>query len=225
MALFCYLRITIDRLPAWSDFWKEQKEALIPITPDMLRTSHADLNSFDQRNFKIVDRFKRWMDWHRDLPKPREWRDDNQDTADTDTTAVWTLLQKVAQGSHFIDEIKDILESLTGYYKPRFQAILELIDGPPDIRVEFFSPDTIRAVKQHTDRRIQIEQDLQGILERLESCSNIDEDVVADLDVESRIADALKYMSETDKIFSIFLNLLEKLMSAASKDEGHTRSG
>lgn len=214
-ALFCFLRGTMDKLPAWSSFWQQHEELDIHFTPERFRASLSDLKSHDNRTLSIVSRVKRRADWCHILQMMFEKCEVVADYSTIDKTETMTILKNFIDRSHFIHRIKDIIQLLK-YYQPQIRHMLDFTKLMVDV------PDSSqghRIILQLQEGLTQSEKVVEDLLERLresagrlEGCSEVTEDLATELGLKGQIGFGIKLMAVLEKLSSVLQSLSGKVL-------------
>jgi len=210
-ALFVYLRIALDKLPAWCNFWQIRQDALLLKTPEGLKTALTSLHTLDTQTkcdiSTIISRFNRLKERTKDLKKKQGWSSEDQSNTNPGKAELWKILSELMSGFYLRAEIEDIVEDLTVFYEPRFQAVIDLYE---EVLVESCFSDERSAFKHQMAIMKEIRQ---WFKDELEKRPMFEEDISACRDAEIRIAEVLEFMRKMDSLFKFQGEVLGKMLS------------
>jgi hypothetical protein len=55
--------MTIDKLPAWSNFWQEMRDTMMPLDPEVLKASLTSIEEYDIQTTEFVSNVKKRFDY------------------------------------------------------------------------------------------------------------------------------------------------------------------
>ncbi|KAI6750409.1 hypothetical protein HG530_014690 [Fusarium avenaceum] len=187
-SLFCYLKIVIDRLPAWSDFWKQQTEHILPITPEILRLSLSDLEIYDKRILMMGSYLKQSVEWYENFGEIFE----GESTAETDDTHLARFFSSLVDGSYLNGTIKAIIPRMDQFYQSKIRKPLECIENAKEKGI---SPSRLRIILIIKDILIQAEEETEAFMnslkeveQRLERFSRVERDTTTEFDLIGSIS-------------------------------------
>ncbi|KAJ4004757.1 hypothetical protein NW766_011491 [Fusarium irregulare] len=183
-SLFCYLKIVTDRLPAWSDFWKQQTGSLVPITPGILRLSLSDLEIYDKRFLRLGRCFKQSRKWYESFGKKFE---EVENTMETDDMHVARFLGSLMDGSYVSASIKAIISRMDQFYQTQVREPLESVENAIGKGI---NPSHLPLILAYKDLFLEAEKDVEALLkglkevaQRWDSFSRGDADIPTEFDL------------------------------------------
>lgn len=191
-SLFCYLKIVIDRLPAWSDFWKQQTECLVPITPETLRLSLSDMEIYDNRLLRLGRCFKQSRKWYETFGENfGEIFGEAENTMETDDTYLARFFGSLIDGSYVSVTIKAFISRMDRFYKTKVREPLESIEDAIGSGV---SPSHLPFILASRDVLLEAEKEAETLLKGLKEVSQLwdsfsrgDADIPTEFDLISSI--------------------------------------
>ncbi|KAF9768007.1 hypothetical protein IL306_014753 [Fusarium sp. DS 682] len=188
-ALFCYLKMVIDRLPEWSDFWKEQTEHIIPITPEILRLSLSDLEIYDKRLSRMDNYLRQSIDFYENFGDIFEEVEGVPHLADMDPAVRLSIM---IDGSYILNTIKLTIKRSNEVHQRKIRQPLESIEdaiargiGPSHQGLLLAIKEILVKVEEDTEACVK---SMQAVVQRLERPFEATEDMAAESDLISSIA-------------------------------------
>ncbi|KAH7235480.1 hypothetical protein BKA59DRAFT_532877 [Fusarium tricinctum] len=201
-SLFCYLKIVIDRLPAWSDFWKQQTEHIVPITPEILRLSLSDLEIYDKRILTMGSCLKQSVEWYENFGETFE----AESPAETDDTHLARLFSSSVDGSYANDTIKAMIPRMNQFFQSKIRKPLESIKNaiekgisPSLLRNILFMEELLIEIGEMAEALLKILKEVEQRLRRFwraDADTTTDFDLMGSVSVPSIRAEAVDQCSE-----------------------------
>jgi hypothetical protein len=130
--MFVYLKMTVDKLPAWSDFWQEMPDAIIPLDPEILKASLASINDWDIQATEFFGNAKKRFDYFfhgREIFPGEATPVEKQTIAFKNKETFWETMSGIFQGPYDLrSELEWVRDGLTQAYDPRFIALNTAIE-------------------------------------------------------------------------------------------------
>ncbi|KAF5638960.1 uncharacterized protein FTJAE_5031 [Fusarium tjaetaba] len=188
-SLFCYLKIVIDKLPAWSDFWKEQTEHIVPITPEILRLSLSDLEIYDKRLLGMSSCFKQSLEWYENFGAIFEKAEIPPETDDMHLARIFSSL---VDGSYVSSTIKALIQRTDHFHQTKIREPLESIENAIG---QGISPSHLPIILHIKELLVQAEEEVEDLLkslkdvqQRLEGFSRAETDITTEFDLIGSIS-------------------------------------
>ncbi|KIL92286.1 hypothetical protein FAVG1_04695 [Fusarium avenaceum] len=208
-SLFCYLKIVIDKLPAWSDFWKQQTEHIVPITPEILRLSLSDLDIYDKRILRMGSCLKQSLEWYENFGHIFE----GESTAETDDKHLASLFNSLVDGSYVSGTIKALIPKTDQFYQSQIREPLESIEKAIE---NVISPSHLRIILVIKGLLIQAEKESEAFLkslkeveQRWERFLKIDKDTTTEFDLMGSISAPVIPAELVDKWSKLLYKILD----------------
>ncbi|KAH6957282.1 hypothetical protein DER45DRAFT_307318 [Fusarium avenaceum] len=208
-SLFCYLKIVIDKLPAWSDFWKQQTEHIVPITPEILRLSLSDLDIYDKRILRMGSCLKQSLEWYENFGHIFE----GESTAETDDKHLARLFNSLVDGSYVSGTIKALIPKTDQFYQSQIREPLESIEKAIE---NVISPSHLRIILVIKGLLIQAEKESEAFLkslkeveQRWERFLKIDKDTTTEFDLMGSISAPVIPAELVDKWSKLLYKILD----------------
>jgi hypothetical protein len=155
------LKIVIDKLPAWSDFWKQQIEHIVPITPDTLSLSLSDLEVYDKRILRAVRCLKQSFMWYEKFGHIFK---ETESTRETNDSYLASLFSSLVDGSYVNSTIKAVIRRTDMFYQYRIRKPLESIENAIETGISLSHLPIILIIKALL---IQAEEETEASLKSL----------------------------------------------------------
>jgi hypothetical protein len=209
-ALFVYLKVALDKLPAWSYSWKDIAGTEDGLTPETLKISMENLESFERRSEddkkQGVSRMAAWYAYAREertrqrISNNGKEKDYNGKT-NLDMKAI-NLLPRLLIGSYEISDIEDVVNGLRGLFEPRIQSIIEQLPWQQLIS-SFFNPEPAERLLVEFPKRLDAAREIrQALEEKLAEQAAPRYNVTTDTEVKARVRAALDLVSETEEMYA-----------------------
>ncbi|KAF4436966.1 hypothetical protein F53441_13148 [Fusarium austroafricanum] len=210
-SLFCYLKIVIDKLPAWSDFWKRQTEHIVPITPEILRLSLSDLEIYDKKLLRIGSCAKQSFEWYEIFGEISE---EAESTPEADDMHLARFFNNLVDVSYVKGTIKAVIPKLDQFLRAGIRKPLESIEDAIATGISSHLP-MILTIKELL---VQAEEETEGFLkslkeveQRLEDFLRANADITTELDLIGSISVPFIPPQVVDKCS----DLLDKILGSA----------
>jgi Rad3-related DNA helicase len=206
------LKIVIDKLPAWSDFWKQQVEHIVPITPEILRLSLSDLEVYDKRILRAGRCLEQSLVWYE---KFGDIFEEAESTAEKDDTHRARFLNSLVDGSYVNGTIKAIISRMDQFYQSKIRKPLESIENAIEKGI---SPFHLRIILIIKELLIQAEEETEAFLkslkeieQRFEGFSRADMDTTTNSDPIGLISVPLIPQEVVDKCSEVLDKILDSV--------------
>lgn len=217
-ALLCYLRVCLNDLPAWHNFWKTHHDTSVsPIAMDMIRRSLQTPDSFEtELNCQVTKAFRKfdlWLEWTKSI---RLWQDFNPNAIDDEpdtseevpiTCESIDILTNVLSG-------RDILMSLSEEYEPRLLLLRGCVDDLGDFQA---ATDVSNMLTEVLSRLKRLHSKLSKALEERDSGGVWR--MANDQDQHDVIEEVFKFMAEQDEIIIFLQNMFQELVQRVKNGE------
>ncbi|KAG4259283.1 hypothetical protein FPRO03_12959 [Fusarium proliferatum] len=177
---------SLSKASTWSDFWKEQTEHIVPITPEILMLSLSDLEIYDKRLLGMSSCLKQSLKWYENFGAIFE---EAEITPETDDMHLARIFSSLVDGSY--TKIREPLESIEnaigqGISPSHLAIILHIKELLVQAEEEF--EDLLKSLKK-------VEQRLEGF-SRAETDITTKFDLIGSISAPSIPAEAVDLCSE-----------------------------
>ncbi len=218
-ALFVYLKIILDNVPAWSDFWKSK--TWIPSdhgSPLSLRQSTKALDEFDTDLDALHKKAKQRMDaWcARNEARHNAAEDESSDSeagVDDDTVLIQNLLRDIVAGNTLRPEAEEVIEELKSY-RTRLLAVVDCLD----ILVKH-ELDLLDGRTHCNDLITNVENCLQKLDDELGKQIDYKDSEAGRKIIEGHIVNADRIVLEADEILRVICPALQKFVNRGESEE------
>jgi hypothetical protein len=215
--LFIYLSITLDKLPAWYDFWSLERKGCKRLSPDISKHHLTDLEAFDWYYQRECARAVMHMKLlygeevgSEDKKESSDGEQHNHDTTDIEDELRFGTLGEIFSGPRDVSaELEAIVIRLSNFHQPNIEeleSMLNELEESGDCDPGLSSCRISRNVKSLVRIGRIIRQDLEehlgkqlGSEELREGCCNIDD----------LIKKALEFKVCVDRIYSDVTTMIE----------------
>lgn len=211
-SLFCYLIIVIDKLPAWSDIWKQQIEHIVPVTPEILSLSLSDLEVYDKTILRAVRCLEQSLVWYEKFGNSFE---EAESTAETDDTHRARFFSSLIDGSYVNGTIKAIISRIDQLYQSKIRKPLESIENaiekeisPSHLRIILIIKELLTQAEEETEASLK---SLKEIEQRLDGFLRADTDTTTDFDLIGSVSVPLI----PREVIDICSEVLDKILDSA----------
>ncbi|RGP63774.1 hypothetical protein FSPOR_8381 [Fusarium sporotrichioides] len=214
-ALFSYLKMVIDKLPEWSDFWNEQAETFILTNPQLLRLSFSDMETSNKRLSRMKSCLKQSLDSYEVF---REVFKDSKDTSEISDEKFTTLIKDLADGSYAMRTIRGAIQRQQDFHQKKVREKVQLADSALRTCVDASKRSLISVFKRIL---VWLEDEIeasinsqQQILQCLEGLSNFSEGAAVEINFLESIEVPVLPMEAVD----MFSEALEFIVQSSEGD-------
>jgi hypothetical protein len=130
--MFVYLKMTVDKLPAWSSFWQEMPDAIMPMDPEVLKASLASIDDCDNQVTEFFGNFKKRFDYFfhgREIFPSEATILKKQTIAFRNRETFREIMSAIFRGPYDLrSELEWLRDCLTQAYDPKFIALNTAIE-------------------------------------------------------------------------------------------------
>lgn len=230
-AIYCYLRIVLDKLPAWSKFWQETPQAFfIPIPREVYKLKSLD--SPDAENQAASFRMQGWERFQaylRLVSTNFQWailRSDAQCTEPWGHEAAKDPILSKSSGKIFAPYIEAVLDNLENYSLPSlacylevFQLLLEDFEAGEAEQEEVF--DEARQLYSQAKDTHKV---LKGDLQRLKAPKKAREGVTAmdGMNIVRKVEELSDFLDDQMQVpYTLVRKLYSQFQDENEDEDGH----
>ncbi|KAH7179870.1 uncharacterized protein B0J16DRAFT_403176 [Fusarium flagelliforme] len=214
-SLFCYLKIVIDKLPAWSDFWKEQTERIVPISPEMLRLSLSDLEVHDKRLWRMRCCYEQSYKFYETFGDIFEEAENTLEPDDMDDMQLARFIGSLVDGSYVSGAIKAVIPTMDQFYQTKIREPLESIESAI---AKGISPSHLSIIVTSKELLLKAEKEVEAFLkglkevaQRWDGSSRGDADITAEFD----LIDSIPFTSISTEDVATCSDVLGSILGSA----------
>ncbi|RFN52689.1 hypothetical protein FIE12Z_3032 [Fusarium flagelliforme] len=205
----------IDKLPAWSDFWKEQTERIVPISPEMLRLSLSDLEVHDKRLWRMRCCYEQSYKFYETFGDIFEEAENTLEPDDMDDMQLARFIGSLVDGSYVSGAIKAVIPTMDQFYQTKIREPLESIESAI---AKGISPSHLSIIVTSKELLLKAEKEVEAFLkglkevaQRWDGSSRGDADITAEFD----LIDSIPFTSISTEDVATCSDVLGSILGSA----------